>query len=258
MKKILSCILVMVLLVSLAGCGDNKCTSIKLSTNDISLSHPGQTKGLSVKKNPADTTDQVSFESSNSLVAVVDKYGLITAVGAGNATITVTCGDAVAFCEVVVGSGTTNAPGNNIQQGGSHTDNPGEINTQPPEPVTVDCPDCGGNGGHTCKYCDGAYKCKGCGGSGVDPNADSACAVCGGDGMCSACSGTGKGYRGDCGSCGGTGDCTHCKGTGDERNSKYGWAKFVCPDCGGHAVCEKCVEGVIVCKTCGGEGTVTS
>lgn len=81
----------MALLVSLAGCGGSKCTSIVLSASEVSLSQPGQTKGLTVTKNPADAADKVSFKSSNPSVAVVDEYGLITAVGEGSATVT--CGE---------------------------------------------------------------------------------------------------------------------------------------------------------------------
>lgn len=255
MKRILSFVLIAVLLVSLAGCGSSKCTSVVLNTGDVSLSQPGQTKGLTVTKEPAGATDKVSFRSSDSSVAVVDEYGLITAVGAGNATITVTCGDAVAFCEVVVGSGGANDSVQNTTPPAQGSVTP---DTVTPDPVTVDCPDCGGRGGYTCNSCGGAYQCNDCGGSGVDANAAVDCSLCGGDGMCSACGGDGKfGSGRKCGTCNGSGDCTYCKGTGDVRNSQYGWINSVCKSCGGNAVCEKCINGIVVCKTCAGQGTVT-
>ena len=264
MKRILSCILVMVLLVSLAGCGGSKCASIVLSADEVSLPQPGQTKGLSVTKNPADAADKVSFKSSNSSVAVVDEYGLITAVGAGNATITVTCGDAVAFCEVTVGSGGINNPGINNQQGGNQTDGPGkdptQPATQPSEPVTSDCPDCGGHGEYTCTYCNGDYQCNKCEGSGsvvVDWGNETKCYSCGGgpegNGDCKYCGGDG------CAVCDYSGICTACNTNGEMYRNQFSVWTAQCNACDGSGIfCQWCEDGVLGCKTCGGKGYVTT
>ena len=52
---------------------------------------------------PEDTTDKtVEWKSSNEDVAIVDETGLVTAIGEGSATITVSCGEASAQCEITV------------------------------------------------------------------------------------------------------------------------------------------------------------
>jgi hypothetical protein len=48
---------------------------------------------LQVTASPADTTDVVSYVSSDESVVTVSDAGLVTAVGYGEAEITVTCGD---------------------------------------------------------------------------------------------------------------------------------------------------------------------
>ena len=260
MKKLIYCFLVVTLMLLFPGCSGSKCTSILLNTNAVTMGYYGETRGLTVTKIPADSTEKVSFRSSNSSVAVVDEYGLITAVSMGNATITVTCGDAVAFCEVAVGSGdgqqTVGNPSDdhNTQQQEKPTQN-----TQPQGPMTVSCTDCVGSGSTICRYCDGAYNCNDCGGTGVDPNADPSCTVCGGDGICSACGGDGKKSSGRrCSPCEGTGDCSYCKGTGDKRYAKYGAPSIMCSSCAGFGVCKECDNGFVACKTCGGTGSVAT
>jgi len=241
MKRILSCILVMVLLLSFAGCGGSKCTSIVLSTSEVSLSQPGQTKGLTVTKDPADAADKVSFKSSDSSVARVDEYGLITAVGEGSATITVTCGNAVAFCEVVVGSGTgifckwceagfmecSTCHGEGVRK------SPNPSPTQSTKKVKCstcrdsgECPYCGGidmcpnencfNGVEKCGDCYGTGECGYCNGLGYSIVGDRDCSSCT-DGDCRKCGGKGEWQ---CRTCGGTGECNYCD---------YGF----CPTCGG-------------------------
>lgn len=77
-----------------------ECESIALNATNITLSAEGETFELFVGLEPVDTTDIISYESSDQSVATVDEYGVITAVGEGNAVITVTCGSAVAECTV--------------------------------------------------------------------------------------------------------------------------------------------------------------
>ena len=68
-------------------------TNIKLDTTKINLAL-GQTKKLTATIEPSDATDKLmKFTSSNEKVATVRQDGLITAVGKGDCTITITCGN---------------------------------------------------------------------------------------------------------------------------------------------------------------------
>lgn len=77
------------------------CTNVSLTDSEITLETLDSAWKLIVNVEPADTTDVPVFTSSNESVAVVDKNGLVTAVGNGEATITVTCGDVVTECKVI-------------------------------------------------------------------------------------------------------------------------------------------------------------
>ena len=63
----------------------------------ISSMNVGDQFQLEITKNPSDTTDDVTFTfaSSDSSVLMVDENGLVTAVGAGSASITVTASNGV-------------------------------------------------------------------------------------------------------------------------------------------------------------------
>ena len=76
---------------------------IDLNQNAITLNKGEKSDALEVSYNPADTTDDktVTWSSSDEDVATVDN-GVVTAVGAGNATITATVGEFTAACEVTV------------------------------------------------------------------------------------------------------------------------------------------------------------
>ncbi|MBP5227660.1 MAG: hypothetical protein J6336_09785 [Kiritimatiellae bacterium] len=86
------------------------------------------------------------------------------------------------------------------------------------DPITKECPKCGGTGEIFCQACNGAgnLPCRKCSGSGV---AD-ACRRCAGAGIL---------------------DCTKCRGTGTLRDAP-------CPDCKG--------ELYMFCPSCRGEGAV--
>ena len=63
----------------------------------------GETVQLEATVLPEDTTDKtLEWKSSNEEVAIVDETGLVTAMSEGIATITVTCGEASAQCEITV------------------------------------------------------------------------------------------------------------------------------------------------------------
>lgn len=63
---------------------------------------PKATIQLTATVEPANTTDELVWSSSNESVATVSETGLVTAVSVGSATITVTCGTVTATCEVRV------------------------------------------------------------------------------------------------------------------------------------------------------------
>lgn len=80
---------------------DIPCTDIQLSVPSYSFSSIGQTLLLQVTKMPANTTEQVTFESSDPYIASVDAEGNVVAVAKGTALITVRCGQFTKTCEIV-------------------------------------------------------------------------------------------------------------------------------------------------------------
>ena len=76
------------------------CTDLVLADSTVTLDRLGATWKISAVHTPADTTDTVTFVSSNPDVATVNSDGQITAVSAGTATITVTCGNVSKSCTV--------------------------------------------------------------------------------------------------------------------------------------------------------------
>lgn len=79
---------------------DIACTDILVSKTSVEFTKAGETCTLVVTKNPANTTDELLFTSSNEAVAKVSFDGIIEAVGEGEAVITITCGSATAQCSV--------------------------------------------------------------------------------------------------------------------------------------------------------------
>lgn len=75
------------------------CTEI-IATGQLILSEKGRPLQLGCVLEPADTTDSLSFSSSDPAVVTVDAIGRVTAVGNGKATITITCGDVVRTCKI--------------------------------------------------------------------------------------------------------------------------------------------------------------
>lgn len=83
---------------------------IEISCQDLELQVPatgivlnkvGHAWLLEVTPSPADTTDRITYISSDLNVAVVSAEGRVTAVGAGTASIIVKCGSVVKECQVV-------------------------------------------------------------------------------------------------------------------------------------------------------------
>ena len=80
---------------------DIACEEINVNITNKTFSNEGDRILLNVEKTPKDTTDPVTFETTDDNVATVSDSGLITAVGYGEAVITVSCGDARATVNVV-------------------------------------------------------------------------------------------------------------------------------------------------------------
>lgn len=76
-------------------------TAISLDKTEISLEEGGNKKTLTATVEPADTSDEIVWTSSDENVATVNK-GIVTSVKAGTATITATAGSVSAECVVTV------------------------------------------------------------------------------------------------------------------------------------------------------------
>ena len=77
------------------------CVLLILDESSVTL-YKGDTKEIGTKLSPIDTTDKVTWNSSNSNIASVDNYGVITAVSPGETTIKAKAGNAKASCQVIV------------------------------------------------------------------------------------------------------------------------------------------------------------
>ena len=86
------------------------CTAIELVPTEITFQEEGEQVLLSYILTPADTTDKLTFTTTDPSVATVDEHGKVVAVGGGSAVLTVTCGDAVAMCSVICDFGIVTPP----------------------------------------------------------------------------------------------------------------------------------------------------
>ena len=76
------------------------CTELNLSNKTIEFVKAGDIWTIQVQPTPANTTDEITFESSAPEIVTVDETGLLTAVSSGEATITVTCGAVTEICQI--------------------------------------------------------------------------------------------------------------------------------------------------------------
>ena len=77
------------------------CVALSLDNAVVALDEVGQTHQLGLKCTPEGTTDVLRFVSSDPAVATVSEDGLVTAVGSGQAIITITCGEVVRECDII-------------------------------------------------------------------------------------------------------------------------------------------------------------
>lgn len=80
-------------------------TSVSLDKNNIIFDKISNTQRIVATIIPRDTTDAISWVSSNDKVATVDQKGTVTSVGEGNCEITLKVGSIVATCSVNVSVG---------------------------------------------------------------------------------------------------------------------------------------------------------
>ena len=80
---------------------DIPCTGIALDTSSADITAIGSTVTLTATVTPADTTDVLIWSSSDASVASVSG-GIVTALKVGSATITATCGEYSASCQVEI------------------------------------------------------------------------------------------------------------------------------------------------------------
>ncbi|MBR2047814.1 MAG: Ig-like domain-containing protein [Oscillospiraceae bacterium] len=76
------------------------CVGLTVSDSNVTFTEAGKAWKLSVTTTPADTTDGLVLTSSDESVVKVSMDGVLTAVGPGTATITITCGDVTRTCQV--------------------------------------------------------------------------------------------------------------------------------------------------------------
>ncbi len=110
---------------------------VTIDPAEVSL-YPRETYALSAVILPEDATDKtVTWKSNDESVATVDADGVVTAVAAGNATITVTTNDHMytSTCAVtVIAYGEASM---NVESLSLHLDEIGELTVTPPEGITV-------------------------------------------------------------------------------------------------------------------------
>ena len=90
--------------------------SLSLNTNYVVLK-PGATRTLSAKATPASASQSFTYKSGNSSVATVSPSGVITAVGTGSTSITVSNGKATALVTVIVNRSASASSGSDSSNG---------------------------------------------------------------------------------------------------------------------------------------------
>lgn len=81
------------------------CTGLTLYIKELTFSQVGDSMLLNVKADPIDTTDKLTYSSSDPYVAIVDANGKVTAVANGTAVITIRCGSFEEQCQITCAVG---------------------------------------------------------------------------------------------------------------------------------------------------------
>ena len=93
-RKLLVCLLCVVLVVSAvisSGCVQNNVEAINItSANNKTEVEVGETLLLTATVTPTQSSQEVNWQSADTSKATVDSNGLVTAIAAGNVTITAT------------------------------------------------------------------------------------------------------------------------------------------------------------------------
>ena len=89
------------------------CTDLVILDSLVVIDEVGQSYLLNAAVAPEDTTDALVYSSSDEGIATVNEDGRITAVGAGEATITVSCGEFSVECQVLCAPGDITLPADN-------------------------------------------------------------------------------------------------------------------------------------------------
>ena len=110
------------------------CQDIVLDVQTVTFDKVDAARMLNVTLSPANTTDTVTFASSNESVATVTADGKITAVAPGQAVITITCGNVLKECTVEC---TFEEPTEATTEATEPTTEPTEPTTEPTEPAFV-------------------------------------------------------------------------------------------------------------------------
>lgn len=76
------------------------CVGVIVSDTSVEFHDAGKSWKLSVTLTPEDTTEELTFTSSDEAVVTVTSDGRITSVGPGEATITITCGAVTRECQI--------------------------------------------------------------------------------------------------------------------------------------------------------------
>ena len=102
------------------------------STNYIVLK-PGATRTITAKATPASASQPFTFKSGNSSIATVSPSGVVTAVGTGSTSITISNGKATAMVTVIVNRSADASSGSDNSNAGTNT--PDDSTSIPLDPV---------------------------------------------------------------------------------------------------------------------------
>ena len=81
---------------------DLSCKEIRLNVSEINMEEIGAQVQLEPILIPANTYEQATYFTDNDAVATVTTSGLVSAIGSGEATITIRCGSASVQCKIIV------------------------------------------------------------------------------------------------------------------------------------------------------------